>query len=195
VLRPSLVQSVKDTMHVIWEMHEAKAVRRSRGADVLDRACIVRHTYTHVQSHPLPLRRAYLQYFRIPLLPDRNIQIGTFIVVATQRFAIQTMTTTNKKNVKEKALDLLCGDDDLWTWGGTDAGCYFAFDRDGTGTVSPPKPTPTTPTPHSPPSSNAKHPRSAAAKTNTTTSHSNSHGSSQPNLCSWTKTRGNALCK
>ena len=49
------------------------------------------------------------------------------------------MTTTNKKTVKEKTLDLLCGDANP-SWGGTDAGCYFAFDRDGTGTVSPPKP-------------------------------------------------------
>ncbi|KAG9197689.1 hypothetical protein G6514_001158 [Epicoccum nigrum] len=46
------------------------------------------------------------------------------------------MAATNTKNVTEQVLDLLCGDDDLWTWGGTDAGCYFAFDRGGTGSIS-----------------------------------------------------------
>lgn len=50
------------------------------------------------------------------------------------------MAATNTNDVKEKTLNLLCGDDNPWTWGGTDAGCYFAFDRDSTGTVSPPKP-------------------------------------------------------
>ena len=58
------------------------------------------------------------------------------------------MTTTTTNNVKEKALDLLCGEDDPWTWGGSAAGEYFSFDRNGTGRVSPPLPLPLPSNPH-----------------------------------------------